>query len=174
MRSTLLIPLLLILLTGCSSDGKPGLLSGLFGGGGAPEVSQSSDPTVQATANALWPLTAVGGLMILVGAVMLFVTKLGRGWIPMLVGIGLVVLNAAVLRFLDSTAFWIATGVAALVALWMVVHNGLWLKNGKKGKPTWLRRILSRSSSAQPPGSSSSSSPPSPFSSPGTSPHHRG
>lgn len=147
-------------LAGCSAGkGLGDLFSGIFGGG-APEVG-SSDPLAQSTANALWPLTAVGGICCITGAVMLIVTRFSRGWGPLMLGAGLAILNALVLRFLGSTLFWVAAGLTGLVSLWVAYRNGKILTNGEIHWKFWQRP--QSQSTVQHPSSSSepvASSPP--------------
>lgn len=48
---------------------------------------------------ALAPLSWVGGISMLAGVVALFMSKGSRGWIPLAVGVGLVMLNFLILKF---------------------------------------------------------------------------
>ena len=105
------VPLLLML--GCQTTGGGGLGFTLPQMGPSPEVV--TDPAIAA----LEPFRWAGGLCLMSGAVLLFISRGVMGWIPLLTGVGLIVLNvllAEALTYLWTLVLIIGTvGVATLV-----------------------------------------------------------
>ena len=103
----------ILLLLGCQTTGGGGLGFTLPQMGLTPE--QVSDPAIAA----LEPFRWAGGLCLMSGAVLLFISRGVKGWIPLLTGIGLIVLNvllAEALTYLWTLVLIIGTvGVATLV-----------------------------------------------------------
>tara|TARA_R100000654_G_scaffold10365_5_gene23115 strand:+ start:4607 stop:5077 length:471 start_codon:yes stop_codon:yes gene_type:complete len=103
----------IFLMLGCQTSGGGGLGFTLPQVGLSPE--QAADPAIAA----LEPFRWAGGLCLMSGAVLLFISRGVKGWIPLLTGIGLIVLNvllAEALTYLWTLVLIIGTvGVATLV-----------------------------------------------------------
>ena len=103
----------IFLMLGCQTSGGGGLGFTMPQMGLSPE--QASAPAIAA----LEPFRWAGGLCLMSGAVVLFISRGVKGWIPLLTGIGLIVLNvllAEALTYLWTLGLIIGTvGVAALV-----------------------------------------------------------
>lgn len=125
-----------MLLAGCATGGG---LGHLFGSatGAAKEGATGSDPIRLA----LTPFALVGTLSILAGIALLFVTKLSRGWIPLLLGVGLCIL-AWVVASWATVILWILIPLAVLIGiyhLWYVPRGRrLWKANG----PGWFSGLV--------------------------------
>ncbi|MBT8200812.1 MAG: hypothetical protein KJO36_09865 [Acidimicrobiia bacterium] len=106
------ITIILAFAMGCQSSQRApgaGILSSLSG--------TRSDPTKGATAAALWPLTAVGGLLILTGVIGFLFLRSPRSLIAAGIGVGLCVMNALALELLTQGWFLAVVGATALIAL---------------------------------------------------------
>ena len=105
------LPLLLML--GCQTTGGGGL------GFTLPQLGPSAEAVTDPAIAALEPFRWAGGLCLMSGAVLLFISRGVKGWIPLLTGIGLIVLNvllAEALTYLWTLVLIIGTvGVATLV-----------------------------------------------------------
>jgi hypothetical protein len=122
-----------VLLGGCSSTQGIGRLMPWNWG-------KSSDPPPSSTtgllANALWPLSAVGGLACFSGVLMLVLTRGSRGWLPIAVGVGLCVVNGLASAYLTTTWFLVLVAVSGVLSLGVVLMNVGWL-NKNKGNGAW-------------------------------------
>ena len=102
-----------LLVIGCQTSGGGGL------GFTLPQVGLSPEAATDPAIAALEPFRWAGGLCLMSGAVLLFISRGVKGWIPLLTGIGLIVLNvllAEALTYLWTLVLIIGTvGVATLV-----------------------------------------------------------
>jgi hypothetical protein len=129
----LLLAAIVVILAGCSStQGIGRLLPWNWGKGSDPPPSSPTG----LLANALWPLSAVGGLACLSGVVMLVVTRGARGWLPISVGVGLCIVNGLAATFLTTKWFIILVAVSGVLSLVVVALNLGWL-NKNKGNGKW-------------------------------------
>ena len=92
------------------------------GGLALPFVSVGDVPS-QEVATALSPLRFSGTILILTGAALLFVSRGSRGWIPLLIGVGLTVVLATIASIMSSDLFiYLLVGSMAVVAV-LAVSN---------------------------------------------------
>lgn len=141
-----LIIALAVALAGCATGG-----SGFLGLGGAADsakggASSFSDPI----RTALAPVYLVGTLSMIAGVVLLFVTKLSRGWIPLGLGIGLGILAALLQAY-----WWVIAIIALMLGAYHLYTIQIGRKKWRENGPTWFsgldfpwRRSASGSSSA--------------------------
>jgi membrane-bound ClpP family serine protease len=94
--------------------------------------------------HSLSPLRWAGGLCIISGAALLFVSQASKGWIPLGIGVALVVVNALLAGILQNqAAVWLIFGtvIVALLTLGLDLKEiTQWLKQ------TFSRQFLSLSS----------------------------
>ena len=87
--------------------------------------------------HSLSPLRWAGGLCIISGAALLFVSQASKGWIPLGIGVALVVVNALLAGILQNqAAVWLIFGTVIVALLTL----GLDLKEITQ----WLKQTFSR------------------------------
>ncbi len=87
--------------------------------------------------HSLSPLRWAGGLCIISGAALLFVSQASKGWIPLGIGVALVVINALLAGILQNqAAVWLIFGTVIVALLTL----GLDLKEFTQ----WLKQTFSR------------------------------
>lgn len=87
--------------------------------------------------HSLSPLRWAGGLCIISGAALLFVSQASKGWIPLGIGVALVVVNALLAGILQNqAAVWLIFGTVIVALLTL----GLDLKEFTQ----WLKQTFSR------------------------------
>ena len=101
-------------------------------GSSYPFLQSVAESPPSEMAQALSPLRFSGTILILTGSVLLFVTQGRRGWIPILLGVGLTVLMAILATVLDSQIFiyslMVLLCIVAAVAAWNLKEFRTWIK----------------------------------------------
>ena len=142
-------------LVGCSSGKLFGIIPG-------PGSRPDPTPTPTDLKWALKPLGSVAFLSLLAGIALLVISRGTRGWYPLGVGMGLIVVNSLLVVLLANTLALVLLGVTAIAAIaltWTTSRKAIKIKNGNGGFK-WLRWPWRRVSSS--PSSSSSPAPSSP------------
>jgi len=113
----------IIQLTGCSS---------LFSS--EPSIGETTTKTIVGATNAISSggtfsvLPLVGGLSCAGGVILLFITFGRRGWLPLIVGIGLVILNSFIYTYLHMIAIpaIVMSGAIGLAWTWKIIEKLIW------------------------------------------------
>lgn len=113
---------------GCASGSSPG--GGFFGGvasalGWQPKQERVERASSEKASAALSPLSFTSIPFILAGGIILFLSSGKRGWIPILLGVSLVLLNYLLELLAGSIWFWgsIGIGIVSLAGSYALIRR---------------------------------------------------